>query len=139
MLSQNRRKGGRPRPEGEWVAHFDTVSVRATNDHSIEIVNKKNGKVVGTSKVTASEDSKELTNEFTFVNEGGQSGGGKYTSTRVGTPPTAASKISGEWQPGALQSATENIVITTYKVNGDGLSMSDLNGDSYTAKFDGKD
>ncbi len=119
--------------------YFDTVSVRAINDHSIEIVNKKNGKVVGTSKVTASEDSKELTNEFTFVAEGGQGGAGKYGSTRVGAPPTAASKISGEWQPGPLQSATENMVVTIYKVSGEGLSMSDLNGDSYSAKFDGKD
>jgi len=119
--------------------YFDAVSVRVNGDASIEIVNKKNGKTVGTSKMTASDDGKRLTTEFTFVTEGGQSGGGKYGSTRVGAAPTAGSKISGEWQPGPLQSATENIVVTTYKVSGDGLSMSDLNGVSYTAKFDGKD
>jgi hypothetical protein len=119
--------------------YFDAVSVRATDDHSIEIVSKKNGKVVGTEKMTASADGKELTSEFTYVTEGGQSGGGKYGSTRVGAVPAAASKISGEWQPGPLQSATENMVVVTYKVSGDGLSMSDLNGTSYSAKFDGKD
>jgi len=119
--------------------YFDTCNVRAIDDRNIEIVTKKNGKVVGTSKMTASSDGKELATEFTYVTEGGQSGGGKYGSTRVGAAPTAASKISGEWQPGPLQSATENIVVTTYKASGDGLSMSDLNGASYSAKFDGKD
>ena len=119
--------------------YFDTVSVRAIGDSTIEMVNKKNGKVVGTSKMTASADGKELATEFTYVTEGGQTGGGKYNSTRVGAAPAGTSKISGEWQPGPLQSATESMVVTTYKVNGDGLSNSDLNGGSYSAKFDGKD
>jgi hypothetical protein len=119
--------------------YYDATSVRAVDDHTVEIVNKKGGKVVNNLKLTASEDGKELTNEFTFVTEGGQSGGGKYGSTRVGAAPTGANKISGVWQPGPLQSATESMVVVTYKASGDGLSMNDQTGASYSAKFDGKD
>jgi hypothetical protein len=90
-------------------------------------------------KMTGSQDGKELTNEFTFVTEGGQSGGGKYNSTRVGSAPAGANKISGVWQPGKLESASESIVTVIYKVTDDSLSMSDQTGDSYSAKFDGKD
>ena len=119
--------------------YFDTVNVRAIDDHTVEIVNKKGGKVVGTSKVTASEDGKELATEFTFVTEGGQNGGGKYNSTRVGTIPAGANKISGVWQPGKLETASESMVVVTFKTIQDGLSMSDQAGNSYSAKFDGKD
>jgi len=119
--------------------YSDTVNVRALDDHTVEVVNRKDGKVVGNLKLTASEDGKELTNEFTFVTEGGQSGGGKYGSTRVGSAITGANKISGVWQPGPMQSATESIVVVTYKASGDELSMSDQTGDSYSAKLDGKE
>jgi hypothetical protein len=119
--------------------YSDAFNVRAVDDHTVEVVSKKDGKVVGTLKLTASEDGNELANEFTFVTGGGQNGAGKYSSTRVGTAPTGANKISGVWQPGPLQSATESMVVVTYKATGDGLSMSDQTGDSYSAKFDGKE
>lgn len=119
--------------------YFDTINVRAVDDHTVEIVTKKGTKPAGSSKVTASEDGKTLTTEFTFVTEGGQKGNGKYSSTRVGTAPQGANKISGEWQPGRLESASESMTVFTYKATGDGLTMSDQAGNSYTAKFDGKD
>lgn len=120
--------------------YFDIVNVREVDDHTVEIVNKKGAKPSGTSKATASEDGKTLTTEFTFVTEGGQNGNGKYTSKRVGVAPEGdANKISGDWQPGRIENASESILMLTYKVTDDGLSMSDQTGDSYTAKFDGKD
>jgi hypothetical protein len=119
--------------------YSDTINVRAIDDRTVEIVQKKGGKLVATSKVTASENGKELTHEFTFVTEGGQNGNGKYSLTRVGTAPTGANKISGVWQPGNLQSASESMVVVTYRASGDGLSMNDQTGASYSAKFDGKD
>ena len=119
--------------------YYDTVNVRVDSDHSIEIVYKKNSKPTQTNKVTASDDGKTSTTEFTFTTEGGQQGNGKFTSTRVGTVPENANKISGEWQPERLESASESVVTITYKVVDNGLSMTDQQGDSYTAKFDGKD
>src|SRR4029077_2838369 len=50
--------------------YFDTINVREVDDHTVEVVNKKDGKVVGSLKLTASADGNELANEFTFVTEG---------------------------------------------------------------------
>ena len=119
--------------------YYDTINVRTIDDHTVEIISKKGAKVTGTSKETASEDGQTLVTEFTFVTDSGQTGNGRYKSTRVGTAPNGAHKISGEWQPGKLESGSESVFTVTYKATDDGLSMSDLTGDSYAAKFDGKD
>jgi hypothetical protein len=109
------------------------------NDHSIEINTKKNGKPAGSRKVTASDDGNTLTTEWSFVSESGAESHGKYTSERVGALPTGANKISGEWHPNKVEDASDTASNFTYKVAGDSFSMSDPVGDSYTAKFDGKD
>jgi hypothetical protein len=119
--------------------YYDTLNVKATDDHTIEMVSKKNGKTVGTSRMSASEDGKTLTSTFTFVSENGQKGGGTVTSTRLAAAPAGANKVSGTWRTSKMDSASENMITVTYKVTDGGLSMSDPTGDSYTAKFDGKD
>ncbi len=119
--------------------YFDTTNVKAVDDRNVEIVNKKGGKVSGTSKMSASEDGNTLTTEWSFTSESGQQGSGKFTSKRVGTAPAGANRISGEWKPEKIENASENLMTVTYKVTEDGLSMTDQIGDSYTAKFDGKD
>ncbi len=78
--------------------YSDTMNVRAINDHAIEIVSKKDGKVSGTAKISVSGDGNTLTTEYTFVTESGQQGSGKYASTRVGSAPEGANKISGVWR-----------------------------------------
>jgi hypothetical protein len=113
--------------------YYDTTNVRADNDHTVEIVNKKGGKVSGTSRMTASEDGKTLTIDWTFVSENGQQGSGEITSARVGAAPEGANKISGSWQAETLANASENIMMVTFKASDNGLSMSDPTGDSYTA------
>lgn len=119
--------------------YSDAVNIRVVDDRTVEVVSKKNGKMVSSSKISASPDGKMLTTEFITVTQGGQNITGKYTSSRVGAAPAAAHKISGTWQPGKLDNVSENAMEVTYKSNGDGLSMSDKSGNSYTAKFDGKD
>ncbi|MFY9559069.1 MAG: hypothetical protein WAQ52_02435 [Terriglobales bacterium] len=119
--------------------YSDAVSVRALDDHAIEVITKKGGKVVGTTKDTASPDGKTLTSDWSFVAENGQEGHGKTTSTRVAAAPEGAHQASGSWQPQKMDNASESILTVTFKATDDGLSMSDLTGDSYTAKFDGQD
>lgn len=119
--------------------YFDMVSVRAIDDHTIEVITKKGGKVVGTTKDTASPDGKTLTSEWSFVAENGQEGHGVTISTRVAAAPEGANQASGSWQPVKMDTASESVLTVTFKATDDGLSMSDLTGDSYTAKFDGKD
>jgi len=119
--------------------YSDTISARAIDDHTIEVVMKKGGKVVGTSKMTASPDGNTLTTEWTFVAESGQSGNGTTISKRVAPAPQGANKASGSWQAEKLENASDSILLVTYKLVDGGLSMSDQTGDSYTAKLDGKD
>ena len=119
--------------------YYDAITVREVDDHTVEITNKKGEKVTGTAKMTASDDGKTLTTEWTFVSENGQQGNGKYNSDRVGDAPAGANKVSGAWQPAKVEGASENVSTFTYKATADGLSMNDPTGDSYTAKFDGKD
>ncbi len=119
--------------------YYDTVSVREVDDHTVEITSKKAGKLAGTTKMTASNDGNTLTTEWSFVSESGKEGSGKYNSERVGDSVAGANKVSGTWKPGKVEGASESVSTFTYKVTEDGLSMSDPVGDSYTAKFDGKD
>jgi hypothetical protein len=119
--------------------YYDTVSARAADDHTIEVMNKKGSKVVGTAKMTASPDGNTLTEVWTFVSEGGQSGNGTTISKRVAPVPQGANKASGSWQAEKLENASDSVLLVTYKLVDGGLSMSDQTGDSYTAKFDGKD
>ncbi len=119
--------------------YFDSTNVREVDDHTVEITNKKNEKVTGTTKMTASDDGKSLTTEWSFVSESGQPGSGKYNSDRVENAPAGANKVSGTWQPGKIEGASESVSTFTYKATADGLSMNDPTGDSYSAKFDGKD
>jgi hypothetical protein len=119
--------------------YFDAVNVKVVDERALEIMYKKAGKVSSTTKLTAAQDGKTLRSEFDEVTEGGQKISGKYTSTREGAAPQGTHKISGLWQPGKLESASESIIEVTYKATDDGLSMSGQAGSSYTAKFDGKD
>lgn len=119
--------------------YFDAVNVRVVDDRTVEVANKKGGKVTSILKLAASKDGKSLASEFANTTESGQKVTGKYTSTRVDAAPASAHKVSGVWQPGKLESLSENVMDVTYKSAADGLSMSDKAGNSYTAKLDGKD
>jgi hypothetical protein len=119
--------------------YADTESVREVNDHSIEITDKVSGKIVATNKFTTSDDGKTLTTDWKEISGNGKESGGKFDSDRVGvTPAGASNKVSGEWRP-VKTNTSEDIITTTYKVTADGVAMSDRTGDSYTAKFDGKE
>jgi hypothetical protein len=119
--------------------YIDTTQVSEVNDHSVEMSSKKGGKPTGKTKMTVSDDGKTLTTEWSFISESGKEGNGKYTSERVGDAPAGANKVSGEWHANKIEDASDSVSTFTYKVTGDGISMSDPTGDSYTAKVDGKD
>ncbi len=125
--------------ERKGSPYSDTVSVRVIDDNTTEVVTKKGGKVVGTTKDLVSADGKTMTSEWSFVADNGQPGNGKTVSKRVADSAAGAHKVSGSWQPEKMEDASESVLKVTFKATEDGLSMSDLTGDSYTAKFDGKD
>lgn len=119
--------------------YIDATKVKEVSDHSIEITSTKGGKPAGETKMAVSDDGKTLTTEWSFISESGKEGSGKYTSDRVGEAPAGANKVSGEWHANKIEDASDSVSTFTYKVTADGISMSDPTGDSYTAKFDGKD
>ncbi len=120
-------------------SYYDTVSVREADPQTIEMEQKKNGKVVGSSKESVSEDGNTLSTEFTFTTETGQTGKGSYNSKRLKAAAPGAHKASGTWKPEKIESASDSMRTVTYKATDGGLSMTDEAGDSYDARFDGKD
>jgi len=91
-----------------------------------------------TVKATASSDGKTLSDKFTDTT-GTQPVTGEMTSTRVSEGPAGSHAISGAWRASKFNTMSNNGLTVTYEGTGDGLKMSDQNGNSYDAKFDGKD
>ncbi len=124
--------------ERKGSPYSDTINVREIDDHTIERVSKKDGKIVRKSKDTASEDGNTLKTEWTAW-ENGHETNGAHISKRVAPAPAGANKTSGSWQFEKVESASDNMTAITFNATPDGLSMATRMGDSYTAKFDGKD
>jgi hypothetical protein len=116
----------------------DMESVHVLNDHSIEITDKLSGKVVATNKLTASDDGKTLTTDWKTISENGKESRGKFDSERVGVAQAGVNKVSGNWRP-ERTNTSEDVITVTYNVTADGLAMSAPTGESFTAKFDGKE
>jgi hypothetical protein len=118
--------------------YYDTIAVHVVNASSVELIEKKDGKVMYTDTATVSADGNALNNKFTDTT-GTQPVTGEITSTRV-SPGTAGSHaMSGAWRTEKVNSVSSNGLTVTYQGTADGLKMSDPNGNSYDAKFDGKE
>jgi hypothetical protein len=64
---------------------------------------------------------------------------GKLFSTRVAKGPAGSHAISGSWRGEKLADFSQDAMTWTYKSSDKGLSMKGGTGESYDAKFDGKD
>jgi hypothetical protein len=118
--------------------YYDTVAVKIVDASSVEIIQKKDGKVMSTNQETISADGKTLDLKFTD-NSGTQPVTGEIISTRVSAGPTGSHVLSGSWRTSKVNTVSSNGLTVTYQGTADGLKMSDPNGNSYDAKFDGKD
>jgi hypothetical protein len=118
--------------------YYDTVAVKVVDASSVEIIDKKDGKVMSTEKSTVSSDGNTLSNKFTDTT-GTQPVTGEVTYTRVSAGPAGSHVISGSWRTSKVDTVSSNGLTVTYKGSADGLKMSDPNGYSYDAKFDGKE
>ena len=118
---------------------YDTVSVHEVDPKSIEIKTKKSGKPVYEQTRTASSDGNTLTVKTTSHRpDSDQTTTAEATLTRVGNAPAGANGTSGSWRLNKLNES-ESGLTTTYKSNGNELSMSTPTGESYTAKLDSND
>jgi hypothetical protein len=118
--------------------YYDTLVIKVVDDHTIETTPKKDGKTTGTSTDTVSEDGSTLTTKFTDLTED-KPVTGEVTSTRVSKGPAGSHAVSGSWRVSKVNSVSDNGLTVTFQGSADGFKMSDPNGESYDAKFDGKD
>jgi hypothetical protein len=118
---------------------FDTLAIQVVDDKTINATEKRDGKIVESVKNTLSADDKTLTRDTTSHLEGSKQ---PFTETttlaRVAASPAGSHAISGSWQ---LQPppVTPIQYTVTYKSSPDGLMMTTISGQSFDAKFDGKD
>jgi hypothetical protein len=117
--------------------YLDTVAVNASDPNNIVVTEKKSGKTTETITFKVAPDDKTVDVEFNGTSENGAPFSGKGGLKRVAAGPQGSGPISGSWQRTGLSNVSNSLTTTTYKVNGDALTMTDPTGDSYTAKMDG--
>lgn len=118
---------------------YDTLSVNASDLHSLKLVGKKDGKTIFEQTRTVSANGKILTVKTTGhpVNSD-KPVTSVFTAKLVGPAPSGVHATSGNWQV-LKGSSSENDLLYTYKTTGDEFTMTTPTGYTYTAKFDGTD
>jgi len=120
------------------MAWMDMMNVKVVDDHTIELVSKKDGRVTNTQKRTVSADGNSLTEEATDTTVAGVAPvTSKSTWRRVAKGPTGSHLFSGSWDATDLGTSSENGLLFTIKVAGDTMNWSSASGQSYTANLDG--
>lgn len=115
----------------------DTVSVRIVDANSVEFIQKKNGTPTFTCTEIVSPDGNTKTEEFSETPTT-QRVTGKALFTRVAKGPVGSHALSGSWQMQVVKNTASVGPLTTYQTTKDGLKVS-ADGETYEAKFDGKD
>jgi len=118
--------------------YFDTMAMKVVSDHEVEETDKKDGKVVATSKMMVSPDDKTMTVEFTdSSNTNAAPVTGTGVAERVAKGPAGSNAISGSWRTKKMEGLSDNAITWTYKVSGDELTRNNESGQTYTAKLNG--
>ncbi len=117
---------------------YDTVGVKVVDDRMTEETDSRNGKIVGTSRITVSSDGNTATREWTeSCNANGDVISGKDILSRVAKGPDGSHAISGSWVISKRANRSDNALVITLKLEGDTFSFTDPAGQGYTAKLDG--
>lgn len=128
---------GRDYKVGKDDPCVETSSVKVIDDRTIEIVDKKSGRITSTSKGKVSPDGNTLTlEESDACKADSEPMTSEVEETRVAAGPTGSHAISGSWRM-IKASASQNALEETLKVVGDMLSYRDAAGKSFAAKLDG--
>ncbi len=117
-------------------SYYDTVAVKVVDAHSVEISNKLGGKPSFFVSMTVSGGDATLTETFKDMT-GTQVATGTQVSKRVAAGAAGSHAISGSWKIEKMPEMSDVATTVSYKMTTDGLQMN-WNGQSYDAKFDGK-
>jgi hypothetical protein len=115
-------------------AYFDTAQVKVTGPNSVEIVLKQGSKEIVRFSDTVSADG-TLTSKVTN-HMGTETATDTLTAKRVGAAPADSHPLSGSWLE--QQHVAGDLRPVQYRMTADGFQMR-WNGQSYDAKFDGKE
>jgi hypothetical protein len=115
-------------------AYFDTAQVTVTGPNSAEIVLQQGGKEIVRFSDTVSADG-TLTSKVTN-HMGTQTATDQLTAKRVGAAPAGSHPLSGSWLE--QEHVAGDLRPVEYRMTSDGFQMR-WNGQSYDAKFDGKE
>lgn len=118
--------------------YYDTIAVKVLNHSSYKVVRKKAGKVVSESTFTVSADGNALDEKFSDQS-GAQEATGEIAFKRVAPAPAGAHSASGSWQYDRLVAMSDSGLILKFAAIPNGIKMSLPTGQSYEARFDGKD
>jgi len=120
--------------------YFSTLGVRVIDSTSIQVTEKQGARIVYSEIDTVSPDGNTLTQRITdSAPPSGQPISAEETYKRVSQGPAGSVPISGSWQAERANGISENGITVTYHSTPDGLQASNLNGEGYDAKFDGKE
>jgi len=118
---------------------YDTLAVTIVDPNTVKFIAKKGGKVVESTMVTVSADGKTSTAAYTqYPMASKDPVTGKAISIRVAPGPVGSHAISGAWRI-QKETASENALTFTVTSSADGMMLSMPTGESFDAKFDGKD
>ncbi|MGA3158529.1 MAG: hypothetical protein ABSE43_13250 [Steroidobacteraceae bacterium] len=115
-------------------AYFDSANVRVTGPSSAEIVLKRGSKEIVRFSDTVSADGTTLTSKVTN-NGGEQAVTDELIAKRVGATPENLHPLSGSWLE--QKHVGGDLRTVQYRMTAEGFQMR-WNGESYDAKFDGK-
>jgi hypothetical protein len=119
--------------------YFDTIAVKVVDTQTAQFTYKKDGKVVQEMKSTLAAGGGEIVDTFTGYPPDGQPVKGTGRRERVAKGPDGAHALSGSWRIKKVEQISETALTWTYKSTTDGLAMRAQTGESYDAKFDGKE
>jgi hypothetical protein len=117
--------------------YYDSIAIKVVSDHAIETTRKMGGKIMGTDKASVSADGKTLSEEWVDYS-GAKPAKGSGASKRLSAGPAGSHAISGKWQPDQFGAGSDSLVTVKYESTDNGLKM-EWNGQTYDAKFDGKE
>jgi hypothetical protein len=120
-------------------SYYDEMTVTVLDPHNVKMSTTQNGKKTYDRTLTVSADGKVLTDNFVSY-QGSTPAAAKFVYTRVKPGPASAHAISGSWEQDTKNSTmSADLITTTYQETPDGLKMSTPTGQSYDAKYDGKE
>ncbi len=118
---------------------YDTISITIVDARIISVVAKKGSAVTFEQTRAVSADGKTLTVKTTgHPQSGGPPTDFETIAERSDSLSSGVHATSGDWII-EKQTGSSNALLTTYKTNGDEISMTSPTGESFTAKFDGND